>query len=100
MVYVVTNLYNKRNKELVNFEPSKFKVDYVSLNHLKEEVENLSEDTFICNQVPTFSLEKVRRNSGKGSNKSLYRILYSNISLNHKILLISGNIYFLHFLVQ
>ena len=57
----MTNLYKKRNKELVNYDSKKLEsgIKYVSLEHLKEEVKDDQEDNFIYNCVPTFSLEKV-----------------------------------------
>lgn len=72
MVYIVTNFYKKRNKELAEQDPETFKdkITYVALDGIKAEstkdregkdvVEEGISDWFIINNIPSFSLEKVK----------------------------------------
>lgn len=74
MAFIVTTFYKKRNKELAEQDPETFKnkIMYVSLDYLKEEAKKKLEgdeestnktvsDWFIIENIPSYSLEKVKK---------------------------------------
>ena len=64
IAFIVTTFYKKRNQKLAEEDPETYKnkINYISLDYLKEEAIKSKEegnDWFLLDNLPDFSLEKV-----------------------------------------